>query len=71
MFGPIHGKQQQIKQNWLNCNQTEFFKVMIEQCHSEEDKCFSDEKHSRVVSRTSTQHVSVIWKAVITLQEKL
>ena len=32
---------------------------------------FSEKKHSRVVSRTSTQHVSVIWKAVITLQGKL
>ena len=55
----------------MNCNQKEIFNAFAEQCLFEEDKSFSRKEDLRLVSRTSKQHLSVVRKTIIILQEKL
>ena len=60
-----------MNQIWLNCNQTQNFNLFHKRWHCEEGKSVLAKECTRLVCRLSEQHLSVVWKTIINLQEKL
>ena len=71
LFLSFDDKQEQINLKLAKLQPNRNFNAFDEQCLCEEDKSVSHKEDSRLVSRTSEQHLSVIWKTNISLQEKL